>query len=110
MYTEDALAAAPGARPAVPAGESSRAVLPAARGVLAVVARPGDESGYLGAVLDAFHGRGAAVSVLALTSGESSPDGDVAHLLHLVRSMEFDLAAAALGADRRFVVDRPDTA
>jgi N-acetylglucosamine malate deacetylase 2 len=102
MYTEDTYVA----MPTLPA----LATLPAARGVLAVVARPGDESGYLGAVLDAFRVGGAAVNVLALTGGGSSLDGDASHLLDLVRSLEFDLAASALGAERRFVLDLGDTA
>jgi N-acetylglucosamine malate deacetylase 2 len=111
MYTEDTSVAAP-ALPvsAPPAFGFPVATLPAARGVLAVVARPGDESGYLGAVLDAFRLAGAAVNVLALTSGGSSPDDDASCLLDLVRSLEFDLAASVLGVERRFVLDHGDEA
>lgn len=113
MYTDDTHVAAPSIAASrtceSPAFERPLAPLPAARGVLAVVARPGDESGYLGAVLDAFHLAGAAVNVLCLTNGGPSPDGDTAHLLGLIRSLEFDLAASALGARRRYLIDRPDT-
>ena len=67
--------------------------LPAWRSVLAVVAHPDDEAVGLGAVLDLFASRGAEVSVLCLTPGESySPSPVSGDLLPLRRS---ELAAAA---------------
>jgi hypothetical protein len=50
-----------------------RTTLPKARSVLAVVARPGDEASYLGAVLDTFRAQGCTVSILAFTCGDASP-------------------------------------
>jgi N-acetylglucosamine malate deacetylase 2 len=82
--------------------------LPAARSVLAVVARPGDEACYLGAVLDAFRGRGSQVNVLAFSRGDSSPYNDSMERLGSIRPFEFDAAASALRAAHCLLADYPE--
>lgn len=89
---------------------SSCAGLPEARGVLAVVARPGDESYYLGGVLDAFRKGGAAVGVLCLTRGENSPYNDSMEPLETIRRFEFEVAMFVLRAEYRQLADFPDKA
>lgn len=85
-----------------------RAALPTARSVLAVVARPGDEAYYLGAVLDSCRAQGSSISVLAFTRGEASPYNDSHERLDSVRPFEFDAAASVLRAEHRRLVDYPD--
>lgn len=82
--------------------------LPAARSVLAVVARPGDEASYLGAVLDAFRGCGSQVSVLAFSRGDESPYNDTMEPLGLIRPFELDAAASALRAAHCLLADYPE--
>jgi hypothetical protein len=53
---------------ALPAGP-----LPLAQTVLAVTARPGQESADLGLLLYAFRRHGACLALLSLTRGEASP-------------------------------------
>jgi hypothetical protein len=55
--------------PEAPAG----APLPLAGNVLAVTARPGQESADLGGLLYAFRRTGASLALLCLTRGEASP-------------------------------------
>lgn len=81
--------------------------LPAWDRVLAVVAHPDDESFGLGAVLDAFVDRGARVSVLCLTEGESSTLGDVDDL-RTVRRRELSEAAQTLGVSGTTLLHHPD--
>lgn len=83
-------------------------VLPEAKSVLAVVARPGDEACYLGAVIDAFHCAGSDVSVLAFTRGDASPYNDTMERLGEVRPFEFDAAASALRAAHCVLADYPE--
>jgi LmbE family N-acetylglucosaminyl deacetylase len=85
-----------------------RTALPEARSVLAVVARPGDEACYLGAVLDAFRGCGSQVSVLAISRGEESPYNDSMERLGLIRPFELDAAASALRAAHCLLADYPE--
>src|SRR3954467_1320020 len=85
-----------------------RTPLPEARSVLAVVARPGDEACYLGAVLDAFRGCGSQVSVLAISRGEESPYNDSMERLGLIRPFELDAAASALRAAHCVLADYPE--
>jgi LmbE family N-acetylglucosaminyl deacetylase len=85
-----------------------RTKLPQAGSVLAVAARPGDESYYLGAVLDDFHARGTKVSALVFSLGEASPYNTPAGRLRAVRSFEFELAAFVLRVTHRLLVDYPD--
>lgn len=82
--------------------------LPAAKSVLAVVARPGDEAYYLGAVLDAFRGEGSQVSVLAFSRGDESPYNDTLRPLGLIRPFELDAAASTLRAAHCLLADYPE--
>lgn len=89
--------------PARPSGD-----LPRWPSVLAVVAHPDDESFGLGAVLDAFARRGAAVSVLCLTHGEASTVHGVSGDLRELRAQELRNAATVLGLARTTLADHPD--
>ncbi|GAA0344172.1 PIG-L family deacetylase [Actinoallomurus spadix] len=82
--------------------------LPPARRVLAVVARPGDETWYLGAVLETFRSHGAHIGVLCFTRGEKSPYNDSLCRLETIRPREFDAATAVLHAEYRTLIDYPD--
>jgi LmbE family N-acetylglucosaminyl deacetylase len=82
--------------------------LPEARSVLAVVARPGDEACYLGAVLDEFGAHGSTVSILALTCGDDSPYNASMEPLTAIRPFEFDAAASALRAKHCRLADYPE--
>src|SRR5215472_4477521 len=70
--------------PEAPVGEP----LPAVRSVVAVTARPGQESADLGALLYAFSRRGAHVTLLCLTRGEASPLNTTCQPLETVRPWE----------------------
>jgi LmbE family N-acetylglucosaminyl deacetylase len=70
--------------------------LPAAAAVLAVTARPGQESAQLGGLLLAFRQAGASLSLLCLTRGEAAPSAGTARL-EAVRPWEVQLAASILG-------------
>lgn len=92
-----------------PYGDSGRLhSLPETESVLAVVARPGDEASYLGAVLDAFRRAGSDVSVLALSRGDASPYNDSMEPLREVRPFEFDAATSALRAVHCMLADYPE--
>jgi len=70
--------------------------LPAAGGVLAVTARPGQEAAELGGLLLAFRQAGASLSLLCMTRGEAAPGSGSARL-EAVRPWEVQLAASTLG-------------
>jgi N-acetylglucosamine malate deacetylase 2 len=82
--------------------------LPAWTSVLAVVAHPDDESFGLGAIVDAFTGRGSRVDVICLTHGEASTlhgaPGDLAAL----RGAELASAADMLGVTHTTLHNHPD--
>jgi N-acetylglucosamine malate deacetylase 2 len=71
--------------------------LPSAVRVLAVTARPGQESADLGGLLYAFRRSGASVSLLCLTRGEASAYNSGAARLEAVRPWEVQEAASVLG-------------
>jgi N-acetylglucosamine malate deacetylase 2 len=105
----------PVARPPGPASairavpEASAAEpLPSARRVVAVTARPGQESADLGALLYAFSRRGARVALLCLTRGEASPLNATCEPLEAVRPYELQVAAGLLGISSVRVSDYPD--
>jgi LmbE family N-acetylglucosaminyl deacetylase len=109
-----ALPAGPAAAPPVPA-PAIRAVPATAAGppprastVLAVIARPGQESADLGALLYAFGRRGAHVALLSLTRGEASPLNSTCEPLEIVRPFELHVAARLLGISSVRVSDYPD--
>lgn len=82
--------------------------LPEASSVLAVIARPGQESAGLGAVLSAYHLRRARLSVLCLTKGEASELNSTYERLEVVRPWELQVAAGSLGVDSVTIADYPD--
>lgn len=84
--------------------------LPAWSRPLAVVAHPDDESFGLGAVLAAFAGQGARVSLLCLTHGEASTLHAARGELRRVREAELAAAAAILGLTGVQLADHPDGA
>ena len=90
--------------PQAPVGEP----LPPARSVVAVTARPGQESADLGALLYAFSRRGACVALLCMTRGEASPMNATCEPLETARPWELQVAAGLLGISSVGVSDYPD--
>ena len=90
--------------PQAPVGEP----LPPARSVVAVTARPGQESADLGALLYAFSRRGARVALLCMTRGEASPMNATCEPLETARPWELQVAAGLLGISSVRVSDYPD--
>ena len=82
--------------------------IPAGERVLAVTARPGQESADLGGVLYAFRRMGASLSLISLTRGEASPLNSTCQRLEAVRPWELQLAAGVLGISSVTVADYPD--
>jgi N-acetylglucosamine malate deacetylase 2 len=74
--------------------------LPSAVRVLAVTARPGQESADLGGVLYAFRRSGASLSLLCLTRGEAATRNSGAARLEEARPWEVQIAATVLGVSR----------
>ena len=71
--------------------------LPSAVRVLAVTARPGQESSDLGGLLYEFRRSGADLSLLCLTRGEAAAWNSGAARLEAARPWEVQMAAAILG-------------
>jgi N-acetylglucosamine malate deacetylase 2 len=71
--------------------------LPSAARVLAVTARPGQESADLGGLLYAFRRSGASLSLLCLTRGEAAAQNSGNARLEAARPWEVQMAAAILG-------------
>jgi N-acetylglucosamine malate deacetylase 2 len=95
--------------PALPArARPASEPLPRARKVLAVIARPGQESADLGALLYGFGRRGASLHLLCLTRGEASPLNSTCEPLDTVRPWELQVAARLLGISSVRVSDYPD--
>jgi N-acetylglucosamine malate deacetylase 2 len=82
--------------------------LPRAQTVLAVTARPGQESVELGGLLHAFHRTGASLALLCLTRGEASPLNSTCQPLAAIRPWELQLAASLLGISSVTVANYPD--
>lgn len=82
--------------------------LPRAGHVLAVTARPGQESADLGRLLYAFRRRGASVALLTLTRGEASPLNSTCERLEIIRPWELQVAAGQLGICSLMVADYAD--
>lgn len=83
-------------------------LLPATQRVLAVVARPGQESAGLGGLLHAFRQGGATVALLSVTHGEASPLNATCEHLESVRPWELLAAAGVLRISAVAVADFPD--
>jgi LmbE family N-acetylglucosaminyl deacetylase len=86
----------------------ARGPLPLARQVLAVIARPGQESADLGGLLYAFRRRGADLALLCLTRGEASPLNATGERLETRRPWELRVAAGLLGIASVTQADLPD--
>jgi N-acetylglucosamine malate deacetylase 2 len=86
----------------------ARGPLPLAKQVLAVTARPGQESADLGGLLHAFRRRGARLALLCLTRGEASPLNATRERLETRRPWELRVAASLLGIDAVTQADLPD--
>jgi N-acetylglucosamine malate deacetylase 2 len=71
--------------------------LPAAAAVLAVTARPGQESAELGGLLLTMRQAGASLSLLCLTRGEATAPSSGTARLEAARPWEVQLAASILG-------------
>ena len=82
--------------------------LPRAGHLLAVTARPGQESADLGRLLHAFRRRGTSVALLTLTRGEASPLNSTCERLAAARLWELQVAAGLLGIFSLIVADYPD--
>ena len=83
--------------------------LPRAGSVLAVTARPGQESVDLGGMLYAFRRTGAVLGLLCLTRGEASPLNSTCARLEAIRPWELQLAASVLGISWVAVASYPDS-
>jgi len=88
----------------------ARGLLPRAAAVLAVIARPGQESAGLGALLYAFGKAGARLALLSLTRGEASPLNATVERLETRRPWELQVAAGLIGISSVAVADYPDGA
>ena len=82
--------------------------VPRVTSVLAVIARPGQESADLGALLYAFRRSGARLAVLSLTRGEASPLNSTIERLETRRLWELQVAVGLLGVTALAVADYPD--
>src|ERR1700744_3045734 len=82
--------------------------LPSAVRVLAVTARPGQESADLGGLLYAFRRSGASLSLLCLTRGEAAAGNSGAARLEAARPWEVQMAASILGVGRVTVANYRD--
>ncbi len=94
-------------RPRTPS-EARHHTPPRAASVLAVTARPGQESADLGGLLYAFRRSGASLSLLCLTRGEAAEQNSGSVLLEAVRPWETQLAASILGIRRIGVANYRD--
>lgn len=82
--------------------------LPRAGRVLAVTARPGQESAELGALLYTFGRAGTQVALLSLSRGEASELNSTVEPLASIRPWELRVAARLLGISAVAVADYPD--
>jgi LmbE family N-acetylglucosaminyl deacetylase len=87
---------------------SSGRQLPRAGHILAVTARPGQESADLGRLLYAFRRRGASLGLLSMTRGEASPLNSTCERPEAIRLWELQVAAGLLGISALMVADYPD--
>ena len=82
--------------------------LPSAVRVLAVTARPGQESVDLGGLLYAFRRSGASLSLLCLTRSEAAARNSGTSRLETARAWEVQMAAGILGVRQVAVADYRD--
>ena len=96
------------AEAAAPGQQLSGRRLPRAGHILAVTARPGQESADLGRLLYAFRHRGVSLGLLTLTRGEASPLNSTVERLEAIRPWELQVAAGLIGISALMVADYPD--
>jgi LmbE family N-acetylglucosaminyl deacetylase len=82
--------------------------LPSAVRVLAVTARPGQESADLGGLMFAFRRSGASLDLLCLTRGEAAPRNSGTERLEAARPWEVQMAATILGVRQVTVANYRD--
>jgi N-acetylglucosamine malate deacetylase 2 len=82
--------------------------LPRTDRILAVTARPGQETADLGALLYTFRRQGTSLALLSLTRGEASQLNSTYERLETVRPWEMQVAARLLGISSVAVADYPD--
>jgi LmbE family N-acetylglucosaminyl deacetylase len=82
--------------------------LPSAVRVLAVTARPGQESADLGGLMFAFRRSGASLSLLCLTRGEAAARNSGIERLEAARPWEVQMAATILGVRQVTVANYRD--
>jgi LmbE family N-acetylglucosaminyl deacetylase len=82
--------------------------LPSAVRVLAVTARPGQESADLGGLLYAFRRSGASLSLLCLTHGKSAEQSSGTGKAEAARPWEVQMAASILGVRQVTIADYRD--
>ena len=101
----DATATAPAVQPA-----SAPDRFPPPRGfrVLAVTARPGQESAELGGLLSALLRSGCSVGLLCLTRGEASPLNSTCERLETIRPWELQVACGIVGVSPVMLSDFAD--
>jgi N-acetylglucosamine malate deacetylase 2 len=76
--------------------------------VLAVTARPGQESAELGGLLSAFRRAGSSTALLCLTRGEASPLNSTCERLETIRPWELQVACGIVGISSVMLADFPD--
>jgi N-acetylglucosamine malate deacetylase 2 len=76
--------------------------------VLAVTARPGQESAELGGLLSAFRRAGSSTALLCLTRGEASPLNSTSERLETIRPWELQVACGIVGISSVMLSDFPD--
>jgi N-acetylglucosamine malate deacetylase 2 len=98
-------ATAPAAQPA-----SAPDRFPPPRGlrVLAVTARPGQESAELGGLLSTLLRSGCSVGLLCVTRGEASPLNSTCERLETIRPWELQIACGIVGVSPVMLSDFPD--
>jgi N-acetylglucosamine malate deacetylase 2 len=82
--------------------------LPSAVRVLAVTARPGQESADLGGLMFAFRRSGASLGLLCLTRGEAAARNSGSERLEAARPWEVQMAATILGVGQVTVANYRD--
>src|ERR1700747_1778836 len=76
--------------------------------VLAVTARPGQESAELGGLLSGFRRAGSSTSLLCLPRGEPSPLNPTSERLETIRPWELQVACGIVGISSVMLSDFPD--
>jgi N-acetylglucosamine malate deacetylase 2 len=76
--------------------------------ILAITARPGQESAELGGLLSALRRSGCSIGLLCLTRGEASPLNSTCERLETIRPWELQVACGIVGISPVMLADFPD--